>query len=110
MAELRRVLSYDPETGIREDFVYDQASGDITLTQSQDATPVVEAARLEHDAGDKYGRWRGDMVKVASLTMTHMLELITMGIMDRNYRIVDAKRFQRWLEDNNKFKTTPGNF
>lgn len=106
----RRLLDIDPVTGIREEYLYDHAEDVAYLLHYQDVSKIIDLATAERNEGDKHGRWRGDMVKVASLSLVDCLELQKIGLMDKGYRIRDEAAFQVWLNEHSKLKTTPGNF
>lgn len=44
-------LDYDPQTGIRYDFDYDEASGNAIIHTSQDVQPVLEYAAAIRNSG-----------------------------------------------------------
>ena len=106
-----RALDLDREALVREDWHYDHADDTVRLTQAQEVAPIVEFARAHHDATpDKHGRWRGELVPVATIPNTMLLELMRLGVLGRGFRVLDERRFYSWLQEHSYFKTTPGRF
>ena len=103
----RKLVDYDPLTGVREDYVYDHADDKIRLVQSQDVAGVLEeAARLRKASIG----WKGNFVHVAHISAVQALELMKLGIMDRGYAVRDEAAFAVWLSENDKLKITEGHF
>jgi hypothetical protein len=103
----RKLLDFDPLTGIREEYLYDHADDVARLEQTQDMKPVLEAAS---DLRKNAVGWGGEFVSVAKLSMVQCIELMKIGIMDRGFAIRDEAAFNVWLSLNSKLKTTPGRF
>ena len=73
-------FNYDPITGIRDDFTYDEDTGEAKIIQSIDTTPLMErnlAARNQGatDKGIKNGMWH-----YASIDPITQIKLRQMGI------------------------------
>lgn len=89
-------LEYDPEIGVRYGFDYDPATGDASLTRTQDVQPVLDLAhrvRVDRvtDAGIKAGFWH-----YCTIPTTVQLELLNKGI-----DIFRADDFPRLMEEIN---------
>jgi hypothetical protein len=89
---------------IQRDFHYQPSDDVATIATKQDVTEIVETNKFEYNMHDERSRWKGDMVKAASIPLTLFMELWKKGI------IQDRKRFGRWLDDgdNAAFRTRPG--
>ena len=72
---MKRVLDYDPATGITQWFHFDEITGDIGLETKQDVTAVIEGTKGEFNPVDERAPWKGDVHKVASIPMTIYHEL-----------------------------------
>ena len=98
-----RQLSYDPETGIREMMLYDDADDKLVLYEDQDVEPVIEQNKLLYNAAPD--RITGDgLVRVGSIPMSIYYDLKRRGILD------DQKALAKWLNDpeNLYVRTRPG--
>jgi hypothetical protein len=107
----RRLLDYDPLTGISTWFDYDHASDTMSITDSQDATPILEQATRMRNDGD-YSRQgiKDDMWHYARLPLMVLMEMKTKHGVDLMAKHPDWKsalkiinREYPWL------KTTAGN-
>jgi hypothetical protein len=77
---MAQFFNYDPLTGVREDFHYDEETGTAFITHSQDVTAALrktkESANTGHgDKGIKKGLWN-----YATLPAVVQIQLRTMGI------------------------------
>lgn len=105
-----RLFDHDPLTGVTEYFVFDEDTGGFTIETQQDVEPLVEINKaLYNDTGD-YRRFGGELHRIASLPNVIVMELSKQGILTPAGRILDDKRFRRWLNDpdNRLFRTRPG--
>lgn len=73
-------LSYDPVTGVRHDFDYDEVTGNAYITYSQDVQAVLDRnqrlrAEGTADKGIKAGWWQ-----YASIPLTVVMEMKSRGI------------------------------
>ena len=102
---MKRVLDYDPATGITQWFHYDEITGDIGLETQQDVTAVIEGTKGEFNPVDERAPWKGDVHKVASIPMTIYHELAKIS---NNFK--DERVIRKWLndKDNRVFRTRPG--
>ena len=66
---MKRVLDYDPATGITQWFHFDDTTGDIGLQTQQDVTAVIEGTKSAFNQTDERKPWKGDVHKVASIPM-----------------------------------------
>ena len=98
---MKRVIDYDPQTGISHVLYHDESEGVSRYVAEQDTSSLLDFNRkLANEAGKKFGEW----AKVASLPMALFMDLKKKGILD------DAKAFKRWLNepDNRFFRTHEG--
>ncbi len=106
MSSERRVLDFDPQSGIKHNFVYeagDSPSQDkFVIETTQDVTEIVRRNRVSLNEVDKHTPW-GEWSKIASLPLSVYFDLKQQGILD------DQKRFKKWLNDpDNKYFRTRG--
>ena len=103
--QTKRVLDYDPATGITQWFHYDEATGDMGLETEQDVTSVIESTKGAFNPVDERASWKGDVHKVASIPMTIYHELAKIS---NNFK--DQRVIRKWLndKDNRVFRTRPG--
>jgi|TARA_R100001480_G_scaffold50559_1_gene63859 putative lipase involved disintegration of autophagic bodies len=102
----KRSLSFDPTSGIRTDFIFEEGTNlkddQIVIATSQDVTAIVKANKRSANAIDKHQK-HGEWSKVASIPMSVYHQLKEQGITD------DPARFKRWLNDGeNKYFRTRG--
>lgn len=99
-----REFSYDPHTGIRTWFHYDDEKDSYTLEKVQDAAPILEQNLLLRNASPE--NWDGDGhgVRVAQIPLHIWSELKEKGVID------DPKRLRAWLNDrdNGYYRTRGG--
>ena len=98
---MKRVIDYDPQTGISHVLYTDESDGVSRYVAEQDTSFLLDFNRkLANEAGKKFGEW----AKVASLPMALFMDLKQKGILD------DSKAFKRWLNDpdNRYFRTHEG--
>lgn len=104
----KRLLDYDPLTGVAEWFHYDH-SDDTFYTQSvQDPTALFEANRASfNETSSARSSW-GD--KIDKRTHVASLDLVTYARLRKEGIIGDPARFAKWLNDpdNAMFRTRPG--
>jgi hypothetical protein len=101
----RRVLDYDPATGITQWFHYDEITGDVGLETQQDVELVIEGTKEAFNQTDARQPWKGDVHKVASIPMVIYHELAKIS---NNFK--DQRVIRKWLNDrdNSVFRTRPG--
>jgi len=102
---MKRVLDYDPATGITQWFHYDEATGDIGLQTQQDVTAIIGDTKGVFNQTDERAPWKGDVHKVASIPMGIYHELAKIS---NNFK--DQRVIRKWLndKDNRVFRTRPG--
>lgn len=98
-----RVLDFDPETGTRSTFVYDDASDSFQIVTEQRVGPTLALNRELRKHADRRTRWR-EMTRVASIPLVVVEDLRRRGILD------DDRAFRRWLNDpaNKVFRVREG--
>ena|SRR3990167_4377160 len=106
----KTLIDFDPVTLTREDLHDD---GDkLVLQTRQDVTGIVESNQQQRNAQDRHTAWRGKnpirMTKFASVPAIDVIELVKMGILSKGFKVLDPRRFQRWLNTREDCKTTPG--
>lgn len=99
----KRILDYDPMTGVTEYFYYDSDEDKCIIQQVQNTDVIVEQNKsllAQSSKHDRYGEWS----KVASIPMTIWADLNAKGI------IRDKDAFRKWLNDpdNKYFRTREG--
>ena len=101
----KRVLDYDPATGITQWLHYDDATGDMGLETQQDVGLVIEGTKEAFNQTDERAPWKGDVHKVASIPMVIYHELAKISNNFKDQRVV-----RKWLNDrdNSVFRTRPG--
>ena len=99
----RRLLSEDPEAGIREWFV-DVGEDEFTIVREQVCDAIVAENRELYKGLDERAPWKGDMAHVAQVPMVIYHELQKKGILN------DQKAIKAFLNDpdNRFFRTRPG--
>lgn len=102
----RRVLDFDPHSGIKHNFVYEAgetpSQDKFVIETTQDVSDIIARNRASANEVDKHKPW-GDWSKVASLPLSVYYDLKRQGILD------DQKRFKKWLNDpDNKYFRTRG--
>ncbi len=106
MSSERRVLDFDPHTGIKHNFVYEAgetpSQDRFVIETTQDVSDIIARNRASANDVDKHKPW-GEWSKVASLPLGIYYDLKQQGILD------DKKRFTKWLNDpDNKYFRTRG--
>jgi hypothetical protein len=97
-----RVLSDDPQAGIRELFKYNPESDTFTIkTQHYMVQAVMDNARIERNANTN-ARW-GEMAKIGSVPIN-----IWQNELAEAQKQKDDKYIKRWFTDNDKFRTRDG--
>lgn len=75
---MKRLLDFDPDTGLETWHEYDEATGTTLLHYSQDAEPILEANKR---AANETSWPMGDMVHVASIPVGVQLKwLVEKGV------------------------------
>ncbi|HET7111733.1 MAG TPA: hypothetical protein VFI41_12750 [Gemmatimonadales bacterium] len=104
---IERPFGFDPVTGKRETFFYDELTGDFHIKTEQDIEPVLEHAndmrKLHRGAGG--GKWGDGQIRVASVPLSvYHEQLVKTG------KIRDKKEIKKWLNqaENQVFRTRPG--
>ena len=102
---MKRVLDYDPATGITQWFHFDEITGDIGLETKQDVTAGIEGTKGACNPVDERAPWKGDVHRVASIPMVIYNELAKITNNFKDQRVV-----RKWLNDpdNRVFRTRPG--
>ena len=102
---MKRVLDYDPATGITQWFHLDEATGDIGLETKQDVTAVIESTKGAFNQTDERKPWKGDVHKVASIP-----KIIYEELAKKSHNFKDQRVIRKWLngKDNRVFRTRPG--
>ena len=98
---MKRVIDYDPQTGISHVLYHDESDGVSRYVAEQAVDTLLDFNRKQaNEAGKRFGEW----AKVASIPLTIYNDLKAKGILD------DAKAFKRWLNDpdNRYFRTHEG--
>lgn len=106
MSSERRVLDFDPHSGIKHNFVYEAgetpSQDRFVIETTQDVSDIIARNRASANDVDKHKPW-GEWSKVASLPLSIYYDLKQQGILD------DKKRFTKWLNDpDNKYFRTRG--
>lgn len=101
MADLKRVLEYDPATRTTTTFHWDWKSDTTCLSKSQDVEPLLESNHVWRNHIDQDRK--ADFRKVASIPL-NVYYNIPLEIRQ------DSKALRRWLNDpdNAVFKTWNG--
>jgi|TARA_R100001463_G_scaffold23569_1_gene56451 hypothetical protein len=104
----RRVLDVDNATGIKTNFIYEDANtgrdtdDKIVIEQTQDVTSIIESNRRQLNMVDKHAKY-GEWSKIASIPLSIYYELKKKGIVD------DPIAMKKWLNDpDNKYFRTRG--
>lgn len=97
---MRKLLDYNPDTGVSHVFHWDNETERSTITAVQEVDPLLDFNRAEsNEQGKRFSK--SGFTKVASVPMPLYLELKAKGILD------DAKALKRWLNDpDNRFFRT----
>ncbi|UOF77912.1 hypothetical protein [Caudoviricetes sp.] len=98
---MKKVMDFDPVTGIRHVFNYDNNTNEVTITAEQDVDAIVEQNKqLMNEAPDRWGEW----TRVAQIPMVVLMDLQKRGILN------DQKEMKKWLNDpdNRFFRTKAG--
>jgi hypothetical protein len=105
-----RVLSYDPDTGIRELFYYDPDTDQSTIITEQDVSAIAERNKAIYNRVDERAGWKGDLHWVGSIPLVIFFRLVQQGIVNWGGDILDQERLNRWLNDNSNiaWRTRPG--
>lgn len=104
---IERPFGYDPVTGQKETFFFDELTEEWTIKTEVDIQPVLELAhglRKEH-RGAGGGKWGEGQVLVASVPLgVYHEQLVKTG------KIRDKKEIKKWLNqaENQVFRTRPG--
>jgi hypothetical protein len=95
---MKKVMDFDPNTGIKHVFHYDNLTDEATITAEQDVDHIIEQNKqLMNEAPEKWGEW----TRVAQIPMVIYLDLQKKGI------LTDQVALKRWLNDpDNKFFRT----
>lgn len=98
---MKEQFSYDPVTGIRRTFHWDDTTDEFLIQTEQETSNIIEANKQAfNDAPDRWGEW----TRVASIPLSVYFDLKKKGIID------DEVAFKRWLNDpdNRYFRTKAG--
>lgn len=102
-----RLLDHDASTGITEYYHFNETDQSWGIETVQDITGILDAnVRLQNE---QTGRYK-DLTMIARLPLSVVMDLAKQGIMDMGMRILDEKKYRRWLNDseNQKFRTKLG--
>ncbi len=104
---ISRPFGYDPLTGQRETFHYDELTGNFHIETTTDIEPVLEHAhemRIQH-RGAGGGKWGKGQVRVASVPLSVYYEQLV-----KTGKIRDKNEVKKWLNqaENQVFRTRPG--
>lgn len=101
MTVQRAYIDQNPDTGTFTEFVYDDATDEVSLINGQDMTGIIEAnkAALAEPRFRKNGE---EFRRVAAIPLSILMELRQSG------RALDSEAMKRWLNDpdNRFFRTT----
>ena len=102
---MKRILDYDPATGVTQWYHFDEITGDVGLETQQDVAAVIEGTKGAFNPVDERAPWKGDVHKVASVPMSIYHQLAKVS---NNFK--DQKAIRKWLNDsdNRVFRTRPG--
>tara|TARA_R110000824_G_scaffold17227_3_gene70228 strand:+ start:4831 stop:5160 length:330 start_codon:yes stop_codon:yes gene_type:complete len=106
MGDERRVLDFDPASGIKNNFIFEAgekpSQDNFTIETTQDVTEIIKKNKLSLNEVDKRAAW-GEWSKIASLPLTIYYDLKARGVLD------DKRAFSKWLNDpDNKYFRTRG--
>ena len=103
MKNSKRILDYDPATGMLETFHYDAVEDKAIIETSQDVTAILEANKRAFNQVDENANWKGDI---------HLCARVPLNIFNSLPKELrrDQKAFKRWLNhpDQAAFKLRPG--
>jgi hypothetical protein len=97
---VRKLLDYNPDTGVSHVFHWDNETERSTIVAEQDVDKILDANRAQaNDQGKRFAK--SGFTKVASVPIGVYAEMKRAGILD------DAKALKRWLNDpDNRFFRT----
>lgn len=72
-----RLFDYDPETGVRIDFIGSEDGKDAYLRYHQDCEAILDLNKAKQSAGREYYAKDPDMWKVASIPITVQMKWLT---------------------------------
>ena len=103
MRNNKRILDYDPATGILETFHYDHVEGKAIIQTSQDVTAILEANKRAYNQVDENANWKGDIHLCATVPL-HIFNSLPKELRR------DENALKRWLNhpDQKAFKVRPG--
>lgn len=87
-------------------FHYDEADGTTWLERVQDVEPILNETKAAFNDAPEFGRYKRDVVKVASIPLVVYEAYLKKGI----DLLKDDAALRRFLNDpdNRAFRTTPG--
>lgn len=87
-------------------FHYDASDGTTWIERVQDVEPILKETKALFNNAPEFGRYKRDMVKVASIPVVIYEEYLKRGI----DLLKDDAALRRFLNDpdNRAFRTTPG--
>jgi len=102
---IERPFSYDPLTGTRETFIFDELTHAFTIVQSVDIEPILEVNQEDRKSFRGTGAWKGDWHHVASVPMQIVQERLV-----KTGKMLDPAERRKFLNDpdNRIFRTRPG--
>lgn len=89
-------LSYDPVTGVRHDFDYDEVTGNAHITYSQDVQGLLDYNQKVRNAGAADQGIKANWWHYASIPLTVVMEMRSRGI-----DLFKAQDMKRVLEEIN---------
>jgi hypothetical protein len=103
---MKKILNYDPVTGIKEIAHTDGET--FVLETQQDVREIVEQNKADYANTDNRAKW-GEMAHVARIPLAVFQELNKKGIC-RGFMILDQKAMKAWLNDpeNRHFRVRAG--
>lgn len=105
---VKRLLGYDPLTGITEYFHMDDDDDHFTVETVQDPTPILEANREAFNSfnrpNDRFGEEIGGRTRIASIDLVKIEDLKKRGIWH------DKPKLAAWLDtaEAAPYRTRPG--
>jgi hypothetical protein len=101
MAMIKKPFDYDPFTGIRETFHYDEETGDVYIEAEQDVETIANEMKALYADTDERARWGegGHVARIPNVILEAHPELMH-----------DNEALKKWLNDpdNRVFRSRPG--
>jgi hypothetical protein len=99
-----KLFEFDPITGTKKMWHYDDATDEAVIETIIDVSGVVADNQQKFNQFDERANWKGDMHHVASIPMALFYKMKAEGKLD------DQAYMKRWLNspENRFFRTRPG--